>query len=134
MSVVRLYLLFLAALIGLTLVLLAVGYLPTRSMAGEGALPAMLLACGVSFIGSAVGGLPIATTGAGGKEGVGGLEGLKRFTASMVLRLLVVAALAGAVIWLLGPERKPFLLWLAISYLVLLAADTGFAHAVLRRL
>jgi len=128
LSGARRYLLFLAALVGLTLVLLAVGYLPTRSVAGEEALPAMLLACGVSFIGSAVGGMPIATAHAGG------MEGLKRFTASMVLRLLVVAALAGVVIWLLGPERKPFLLWLAISYLVLLAADTGFAQTVLRRL
>ena len=128
MSAWRRYLLFLAALVGLTLVLLAAGYLPTHSIAGEAALPAMLLACGVSFVGSAVGGLPIAMARAGG------MEGLKRFTASMVLRLLVVAALAGAVIWFLGPERKPFLLWLAISYLVLLAADTGFAQTVLRRL
>jgi hypothetical protein len=124
----RRYLLFLAALLGLTLALLAVGYLPTRSLAGAAGLPAMLLACGVSFVGSAVGGLPIATARASG------LEGLKRFTASMVLRLAVVAALAGAVIWLLGPERKPFLLWLALSYLVLLVADTGFAQAVFRRL
>ena len=92
----------------------------------------MLLACGVSFVGSAVGALPIATAGAGGAGG--GLEGPRRLTASMVLRLLVVAVLAGAVLWLVGPERKPFLLWLAISYLVLLVADTGFAQAVLRRL
>ena len=128
MSSGRRYLLFLAALAGLTLVLLAVGYLPTRSLAGEAALPAMLLACAVSFVGSAVGGVPIA------RARESGLEGLKLFTASMVLRLLVVAALAGAVIWFLAPERKPFLLWLAISYLVLLAADTGFAQAVFRRL
>jgi hypothetical protein len=128
LSLGRRYLLFLTALVGLSLVLLAIGYRPTRSMAGEAALPAMLLACAVSFVGSAVGALPIATAR------VGGLEGLKRFTASMVLRLLLVAALAGAVIWLLDPERKPFLLWLAISYLVLLMADTGFAQAVLRRL
>ncbi len=134
MTVARRYLLFLAALVGLTLVLLAVGYLPTRSLGGEAALPAMLLACGVSFIGSAVGGVPIATAERRESEGNPGIEGLKLFTASMVLRLLVVALLAGAVIWLLGPERKPFLLWLAISYLVLLVADTGFAQAVLRRL
>ncbi len=134
MSAARRYLLFLAAIAGMTVVLLAVGYLPTRSIAGEAALPAMLLACFVSFIGSAVGALPIATVGTSGTKGAAGMEGLKRFTASMVLRLLVVAALAGAVIWFLGPERKPFLLWLAISYLVLLAADTGFARTVLRRL
>ncbi|MFQ5351194.1 MAG: hypothetical protein ACE5EG_12195 [Thermoanaerobaculia bacterium] len=128
MSGRRRYLLFLVALVGPTGALLAVGYLPTRSLAGEAALPAMLLACAVSFVGSAVGGLPIATA----RES--GLEGLKRFTASMVLRLLVVAVLAGAVIWFLDPERRPFLLWLAISYLVLLVADTGFAQAVFKRL
>lgn len=130
MSSWRRYLLFLAALVGLTSVLAAIGYLPTVSKAGEAALPAMWLALGVSCIGSAIGAVPIATA----RAGSGGMEGLKRFTASMVLRLLIVAALAGAVIWFVGPERKPFLLWLAISYLVLLAADTGFAQVVLRRL
>jgi hypothetical protein len=127
-SVARRYLLFVGVIAGLSLVLLAIGYVPTRSLAGAAALPAMLLACAISFIGSAVGALPIATARAGG------LEGLKRFTASVVLRLLLVAALAGAVLWFLDPERKPFLLWLAISYLVLLVADTGFAQAVFRRL
>ena len=134
MTAGRRYLLFLAALLGLTVLLLAIGYLPTRSMAGDAALPAMLLACAVSLVGSAVGGVPIATTGRREIEGNPGIDGLKRFTASMVLRLLVVAALAGAVIWLLEPARKPFLLWLAISYLVLLVADTGYAQAVFRRL
>lgn len=128
MSAGRRYLLFLVALSGLTLLLLAVGYLPTRSLGGEAALAAMLLACGVSFAGSALGALPIATARAAGPEG------LQRITAAMLVRLLVVAALAGGLYWLLRPERRPFLLWLAISYLVLLAADTGFARAVFRRL
>lgn len=128
MSAARRYLLFLATLAGLTLVLVGAGYLPTRDLGGEAALTAMALACGVSLVGSALGGLPIALA----REG--GLEGLKRFVASMVLRLLVVAALAGLVLWLAGPARRPFLLWLALSYLVLLAADTGFAWTVLRRL
>lgn len=128
MSGARRYLLFLAGLAGLTLLLMAAGYLPTRSSGGEPALVAMALACGVSLVGSALGGVPIALA----REG--GLEGLKRFVASMVLRLLVVAALAGLLLWLVGPARRPFLLWLALSYLVLLAADTGFAWTVLRRL
>lgn len=134
MTAGRRYLLFLAALAGLTLVLLAVGYLPTRSLAGQVGARAMLLGCAVCFVGSVVGGVPIALAGRPRIEGNPGIEGLKLFTASMVLRLLVVAVLAGAVIVLLGPERKAFLLWLAISYLVLLAADTGYANAVLRRL
>ncbi len=94
----------------------------------------MLLACGVSFLGSALGALPIATVGTGESTAAAGVEGFKRITAAMALRLLLVAALAGAVLWLLGPARRPFLLWLAISYLVLLVADTGFARAALRRL
>lgn len=88
----------------------------------------MLLACLVSFAGSAAGGVPIALARRADPEG------FKRFTASIGLRLFVVAALAGAVIWLLGPMRRPFLLWLVISHLVLLAADTGFARVVFRRL
>lgn len=128
MSRGRRYLLFLGALAGLTVVLVAAGYLPTRGAGGEAALAAMLLACGISLVGSAAGGVPIALA----REG--GLEGLKRFVASMVLRLLLVAALAGLAVWLLDPLRKPFLLWLGMSYLVLLVADTGFAWRVLRRL
>ena len=128
MSAARRYLLFLAALVGLTLALAAVGYLPTRSLAGPAALPAMFLACAVCLAGSAVGGVPIALARAGG------VEGLKRFIASMVLRLLVVVLLAVAVLLLLGPERKPFLLWLAIGHVVLLIVDTGFARKVLERL
>lgn len=127
MSTGRRYLVFLAALAGLTSLLVAVGYLPTRSVAGEAGAAAMLLACGIALFGSAVGAVPIALAR-------DAQEGLKRFTASMVLRLLVVAVLAGVAFWVLAPERRPFLLWLAISYLVLLVADTGFAQAVLRRL
>ena len=127
MSAGRRYLVFLAALGGLTSLLVAVGYLPTRSLAGEAGAAAMLLACGIALVGSAVGAVPIATVR-------DPKEGLKRITGSMVLRLLVVAVLAGVAYWLLAPERRPFLLWLAISYLVLLVADTRFAQAVLRRL
>lgn len=134
MSGVRRYLLFLAALAGLTLALAALGYLPTRSIAGEAGLPAMFLACAVSFVGSAAGALPIVITETGGGQGPAGIEGFKRISAAMVLRLTVVACLGGAVYWLLRPEKRPFLLWLAISYLVLLVADTGFARAALRRL
>lgn len=127
MSATGRYLVFLAALAGLTLFLAAIGYLPTRSAAGAEGVVAMLLACGASLVGSAVGAVPIAL--ARTPE-----ESLKRFTASMALRLLVVAVLAGAALWFLTPARRPFLLWLAISYLVLLVADTRFAQAVLRRL
>ena len=127
MSAAGRYLVFLAALAGLTLLLAAIGYLPTRSVAGESGVAAMLLACGVSLVGSAVGAVPIAMAR-------NAREGLKRFIASMALRLLVVAVLAGVAYWILDPERVPFLLWLAISYLALLVADTGFAQAVLRRL
>lgn len=128
MSAGRRYLVFLAALAGLTLLLVGLGYQPTRALAGETALGAMLLACGVCLAGSAVGGVPIALARAGGPEA------LKRFIVSMALRLAVVALLAVVVLLLLDPARKPFLLWLALAHLVLLVADTGFAWRVLGRL
>ncbi len=128
MSSGRRYLLFLAGLAALTGLLLALGYLPTRSAGGRPALAAMLLACGVSFVGSAVGGLPIALARSGG------VEGLKLFMVSMISRLLVVALLAGAVVLVAAPPRNPFLIWLGASYLVLLVADSSYAWASLRRL
>ncbi len=125
---VRRYLAFLASVVGVTAALLLVGYLPTRTLGGQPAVMALLYACAVSLFSSAVSGLPIARARAGG------LAGFKLLVASIVIRLLTVAAAGVAVAIAVGLERKPFLLWLAISYLALLVVDTVYAWKTLRRL
>ncbi len=126
MTAGRRYLLFLAALAGLTGLLLLAGYLPTRAAGGRPALFAMALACAASFAGSALGGLPIALARGAPSQG------LALFAASMILRLLVVGVAAGALALLAAPPKEPFLIWLALSYLALLFADTAYAWLALR--
>ena len=122
------YLTFLAAVAGVTVVMVLVGYWPTRSLGGEPAVVAMWFACGVSLVASAVSGLPIV------RARSGGLSAFKLFVASIVLRLFTVAVGGVAVAMGAGLEPKPFLLWLAISYLALLVVDTAYTWTTLRRL
>ena len=122
------YLRFLLWVIGVTIALLLIGYSPTRSQGGETAVVAMWFACGVSLVASAVSGLPIV------RARSGGLSAFKLFVASIVLRLFTVAVGGVAVAMGAGLEPKPFLLWLAISYLALLVVDTAYTWTTLRRL
>ncbi len=122
------YLTFLAAVAGVTVVMVLVGYWPTRSLGGEPAVVAMWFACGVSLVASAMSGLPIVWARQSG------LPAFKLLVASIVLRLLTVAAVGVAVAFVAGPEWKPYLVWLAISYSVLLAVDSTYAAMTMRRL
>ena len=122
------YLAFLAVVIGLTAVLVAIGYVPTRRLGGAVFVDAMFWGCGVSLAASALGGLPLAMAAGGGTRGV------TLVFASMVLRLLAAMGLGAAALLVFAPEKKPFLLWLAISYLAQLVVDTTYATRVFRRL
>ena len=110
-----------------------VGYVPTKRLAGSDGTLAMAAGCVISLIASAMGALPVvlARRNAGTDSQAAG----RRVTAvmmSMAVRFLVVlflgfsAALSGLFV------TAPLLVWLAISYLALLAADTMFALRVLR--
>jgi hypothetical protein len=113
------YLRFLAWTVALAALLALLGYLPTKRWGGESAVHAMLAGCGVGVVASALGGLPVLLfAGTGGVTPA--LAGMAvRFAAALVLTL--AAALSGAF------ERGPLLLWVAISYMVLLVVDTRFA-------
>ncbi len=122
------YLLFLLAALGLAALLAAVGYFPSLARGGPAAVEAMLFACGVSWTAALVSGLPIALATGGAQQG------LQLFLASMLLRLLTVAGLGAAAAFGAGLATRPFLLWLGISYLVLLPLDVGYAWRTLSRL
>ncbi len=82
----------------------------------------MVAGCGVSLIASAVGGIPflLDRSGTPGKPML--LVGL-----SAILRLMVVLALAVTTVLSGWFETAPLLVWVAISYAVLLFLDTRFA-------
>ncbi len=114
-SYFRLLLLLLATATGLLLA----GYVPTREVGGSQAVWAMFTGCAVSFLGSVVGGVPLA------------LASVRPVTArlnyllgSLALRLLVV--LGGVLLVVLASpvERPAFLVWVVLSYLIFLSVDS----------
>lgn len=113
---------FLLLSLGAASVLVLVGFLPTRKLAGESGLMAMAAGCGVSLLASWLGALPVVI----GSKSDGQAFG-SAVVGSMAIRFFVV--LLGTLVLALGTElaRAPFLVWVGISYVVLLVVDTLFA-------
>ena len=109
---------------GLSAALLALGFLPTVRLAGEKGLSAMAAGCGVSLAGSIAGTTPFLLA-----RGRSAAEIVPVLLGSIALRLIVVLTLAGITAWVGLLANRPFLLWVAISHLGLLVADTLYARA-----
>jgi hypothetical protein len=122
-----LYLRFVGIAAGTGVALAVLGYAATRRWGGEGAVAAMVVACAVSVAASAAGALPVVFG-----RGTSPAERLNRTLGAMLARLVV--ALAGGAAVALGGwvPARPLIIWLAISYLVLLVVDTAYALRVLR--
>lgn len=120
------YLRFLMWAVGVTVVAVLLGWLPTRRLGGEEAIPAMLAGCAVSLLASALGGVPIALARRAGSTPQARMQSLLmamgvRFAAVVVLA--VAAVLSGLFL------RVPLLLWVAIGYAVQLVVETRYALA-----
>ncbi len=124
---------FLILAVAIVVFVAGVGYVPTKRLAGSDGTLAMAVGCVISLVASALGAVPVVL--ARRHVGTDSQAAGRRVTAvmmSMAVRFLVVlmlgvaAALSGLFV------TAPLLVWLAISYLALLAADTMFALRVLR--
>lgn len=113
---------FLALAVAVTVTAGAIGAVPTRRLAGEEGLPALLAGCLIGLLSSALGGLPVALwrdrTPAGR---------VTAMMASTAVRLLAVAVLGIAAVLSGQLARMPLLLWIAISYAALLGVDAWYA-------
>ena len=109
-------------------ILAVLGYLPTRRLAGEDALPAMLWAVIAATLGSIIGGYPIFLAH------LRAVPNPQAGLISMLVRLVAVVVLATLLALSLELRSGPFLVWLAVSYLFLLVVDTSYAMRVLRSL
>ena len=118
---------FLAWVVGLTVALGLVGALPTRHLAGGGAIPALLAGCAIGAVASALGGVPVALARRGPKDRMA-----QAALAAMGLRFVVAVGLTVAAALSGLFARGPLLVWVAISYVVLLAADTRYALGAMR--
>jgi hypothetical protein len=121
---------------GLAAGFLAVGVLATRDGAAGGS-EAMFWAWGVVLLGSLAGAVPLVLaspeTGRGRAASVGPAA-VSSFLAAILLRMGAVGVGAAAVIFLVDIEAKPFLLWLAVGYLLFLILETAFALRLFRSL
>jgi hypothetical protein len=98
------------------------GYVPTRRLEGEGALPALIAGCAIGVIASAVGAVPILLarrSGAAPSPVPGLLSTAIRLAALVVLG--VSAGLSGVF------ETRPLIVWIALGYVAQLALDVWYA-------
>ena len=128
------YLRFLLAAAAVAAVLGAVGAPLTRAAAGSDAVGSMIAALLVCWASAAVGGLPVARAARRSRPGRGqGQAMLTAALAAMALRLAAVVVGAAAVALGGAVPRGPFLAWIGIGYLALLAVETWYAVGEVRR-
>lgn len=108
--------------LAISLLLVAVGYLPTKRLAGSAGVTAQWIGCGISLVGSWLGYLPIAWAARRQSQ-----SAYSAVFASMGIRFAVVLTGVVAVALSKIVPQAPLLIWTAISYLALLASDTRYA-------
>jgi len=116
------YLRFLMWAVAVGVAAALLGYVPTRRLGGDGALPAMIAGCAIGVIASAVGALPILLarrSGAAPSPVQGLLSTAIRLAALVVLGLSV--GLSG---WF---AARPLIVWIALGYAAQLALDVRYA-------
>ena len=107
----------------------AVGALPTRAVAGEPGLIAMIVAGGMSALAAVLGSLPAVWSALRMPEKLPAMA-----LGATLLRLVALVAMAVPVAMLAALPRKPLLLWLAISYVLALAAESVALAMLIKRL
>ena len=122
-----------ARLMGLALVtslaLGAIGYLPTRNLAGTPGLAAMLTGICVALVSAAAGMTPTILA-----MHASAIERQKSLMMGMGLRFLVILMLTVATVFSGFLPRTPLVVWIVIAYLVLLLVDTWAMVGLLKRL
>jgi hypothetical protein len=119
---------FLLGTLALTGLLMLLGYFPTVSLAGRQAVSDMAMACSLTLGASWIGAIPIFWARRRGNPVAPG-----PMLASMLIRLLLVGSLALTLALTGWVDRAPFLLWVGISYMAMLVADTALAVGANRR-
>jgi hypothetical protein len=104
--------------------LFAVGFQPTRRLAGDAAVPAMAAGCSISLAAAALAAWLLVAAGAPTPE-----VRMQRAFLAMVVRLAVVVVLGGAGALSGEFARTPLLFWLATTYVALLPLEVSLAIA-----
>ena len=110
-----------------TILLLALGYVPTTRLAGGASVLSMVAGCGVSWIASCGGALPVARAIASKPS-----QAAQSILIATAVRFLVVLLLVVPFVFSGLVERNVFVVWVAVSYLLLLAIETPLAVRLVR--
>ena len=116
------YVRFLALAAAVVLLLVGLGYMPTRRLAGEEGIPAMVGGCFASLVAAAMAGWLVLATPAATPE-----ARMQRAFLAMTVRLAVVVALGVAAVLSGTFARMPLLFWLSTTYVVLLPLEVKLA-------
>ena len=122
MSRSRRYARFLSLAVAIVIGLCAVGFLPTRRLAGAGAVTAMVAGCAISLLSAALAGwLLIVVSGETAEAR------MQRGFLAMVVRLAVVVAIGMAAALSGEIARQPLLFWIGTAYVALLPLEVRLA-------
>ena len=118
----RRYARFLSLAVAIVLGLCAVGWLPTRRLAGAEAVVAMAAGCAISLLAAALAGCLLIVVGAETPE-----ARMQRGFLAMVVRLAVVVVLGAAAALSGEISRQPLLFWIGTAYVALLPLEVKLA-------
>src|SRR6478672_4792298 len=113
---------FLTAAVAIVFALCAIGWLPTRRLAGADAAAAMLAGCAISLVSAALAGWLLIVVGAETPE-----ARMQRGFLAMVVRLAVVAVFGLAAALSGEIARQPLLFWIGTAYVALLPLEVKLA-------
>jgi hypothetical protein len=118
----RRYARFLSLAVAIVLGLCAIGWLPTRRLAGDGAVTAMQAGCAISLLSAALAGWLLIVVPAETPE-----ARMQRGALAMVVRLVVVVVLGMAAALSGELARQPLLFWIGTAYVALLPLEVKLA-------
>jgi hypothetical protein len=113
---------FLSLAVAVVLGLCAVGWLPTRRLAGPDAVVAMGVGCVISLMSAALAGWLLIVVSGETPE-----ARMQRGFLAMVVRLAVVVVLGAAAALSGEVARQPLLFWIGIAYVALLPLEVKLA-------
>jgi hypothetical protein len=113
---------FLSVAVAIVLGLCAIGWLPTRRLAGASAVASMVAGCAISLLSAALAGWLLIVVGGETPE-----ARMQRGFLAMVVRLAVVVVLGMAAALSGELARQPLLFWIATAYVALLPLEVKLA-------
>ena len=116
------YVRFLGWATATVLALCALGFLPTRRLAGADAVAAMFVGCAIGLVSAALAGGLVTAVAADTPE-----MRMQRGFLAMVVRLAAAVVLGASAVLSGEFAREPLLFWIGTSYVVLLPLEVRLA-------